>query len=333
MRPFSKVEIAITEHTSELETAIIIEIDHDTTNSKPYLVQYAQTKQIKSVSSNQLRIITDVLPPNLLLLPIDNAADTILDTLGSLAQLDTSMTDSLLILQIKRRAISALYPLLNNKALVKIFMQKPYASVIAKLSMLIQHSVSADYALPNDLRCFNRFHLKQYSLSLDRCEQTRDIIEDLIEVPLGNSGWNKIKIYRDPTIVRELSLPYSINDDLKHAGSRKQIRYYINSTIDDSGIRIVSLPANDTLAPLEICGNKYKFFGRVNISDDSGTILYPTFIMENVQLSEGKWYFCVRIPLGSAAQIGWVTSGFTPVPQHSQGVGEDRYSWGYDESR
>ncbi|CAF4600923.1 unnamed protein product, partial [Rotaria magnacalcarata] len=73
--------------------------------------------------------------------------------------------------------------------------------------------------------------------------------------------------------------------------------------------------------------------GRVNITDDTNTIRYPTFILDGVEFNEGNWYFCVKLILGGAAQIGWATTGFTPMPDNSKGVGEDQFSWCYDGSR
>ncbi|CAF5101656.1 unnamed protein product, partial [Rotaria magnacalcarata] len=57
-------------------------LESDSSDVKPYLVQYAVTNQTEWVSSNKIRIIADVLPTNLSLLPVDNAVHTILDTLG-----------------------------------------------------------------------------------------------------------------------------------------------------------------------------------------------------------------------------------------------------------
>jgi hypothetical protein len=77
----------------------------------------------------QLQI--DVPPLNLLFLPISK--DSILDKLGYCIQIDTSTSESVMLLELKRRCVSILYHLLNDKTSVKIFMEKPYASAIAKL--------------------------------------------------------------------------------------------------------------------------------------------------------------------------------------------------------
>ncbi|CAF3090352.1 unnamed protein product [Rotaria sp. Silwood2] len=342
VRPYclgSTVEIYAADRSiHELESATIIEIntsalESDSSDIKPYLVQYAATNHTEWVSSNQLRIITDVLPPNLLLLPIDNAVHIILDTLGYLSQIDTSKTDSLILLQIKRHAIIAFYPLLNNKTIVDIFMQKPYASVIAKLSISVDNLDSIHSTKPNDLRLFNRLHLEQYNLSLDKCERTKQIVKDESDIVRNINGWNQSKINRDSVILQNLFKTSSIDEGWKPIAFKSEIHSYKRGRIGTNEIRIISLPANDTLPVLEECGNSHKFKGRVNITDDNGNIRYPTFIVDGIQLSEGKWYFCIKTLLGGAAQIGWATNGFTPVPENSKGIGDDTFSWGYDGSR
>ncbi|CAF4473420.1 unnamed protein product, partial [Rotaria magnacalcarata] len=80
------------------------------------------TNQTEWVSSNKIRIIADVLPTNLSLLPVDNAVHTILDTLGFLAQIDTSTSDSLMLLDIKCRVVTAFYAVLSYKQVIEIFM-------------------------------------------------------------------------------------------------------------------------------------------------------------------------------------------------------------------
>ncbi|CAF4710126.1 unnamed protein product [Rotaria sp. Silwood1] len=342
VRPYclgSTVEIYAADRSiNEFESATIIEIntsalESDSSDVTPYFVQYAATNHTEWVSSYQLRTITDVLPPNLSLLPIDNAVHTILDTLGYLAQIDTSKTESLMLLQIKRRAITAFYPLLNNKTCVEIFMQKSYASVIAKLSISVDNNDSIHNTKSDDLRLFNRLHLEQYNLSLDKCERTKQIVEDKSDIVRNINVWNQIIINRDPVIVQNLSTMSLINEGWKPIAFKNEIDSYKRGRIGNDEIRIVSLPANDSLPALEECGDKHKFKGRVNITDDNGNIRYPTFIVDGIQVSEGKWYFCVKIILGGATQIGWATNGFTPVPENSKGIGDDTFSWGYDGSR
>ncbi|CAM4944105.1 unnamed protein product [Rotaria socialis] len=119
-------------------------------------------------------------------------------------------------------------------------------------------------------------------------------------------------IVRDPTILQYLSE---------------------TSRLVNNEINIISVPAIDNLSALEECGIKHKFKRRINISDETGNIRYRTFILDGIKLHEGKWYFCVKLSLGGAAQIGWATNAFNPVQNESYGVGDDRFSWGFDGAR
>ncbi|CAF2112743.1 unnamed protein product [Rotaria magnacalcarata] len=335
----STVDIYSTDiHMDELQSGIIIEINMDALESdssdvKPYLVQYAVTNQTEWVSSNKIRIIADVLPTNLSLLPVDNAVHTILDTLGFLAQIDTSTSDSLMLLDIKCRVVTAFYAVLSYKQVIEIFMQKPYASIIAKLSTSMDHLDSVRSSIPNDLRLFNRLHLEQYYLSLDRCARKNEIIENKLDIIHNENRWNQMNIVRDPTILQYLSETSSIDEDWKPIASKSEIKSYKKGRLGNNEINIISVPANDNLPALEECGIKHKFKGRINISDETGNIRYRTFILDGIELHEGKWYFCVKLPLGGAAQIGWATNGFNPVQNGSYGVGDDRFSWGFDGAR
>ncbi|CAF3356499.1 unnamed protein product [Rotaria socialis] len=326
----STVEIYSTDiNMDELQSGIIIEInmdalESDSSDSKPYLVQYAVTNQTEWVSSNKIRIIVDVLPTNLSLLPIDNAVHTILDTLGFLVQIDTSTSDSLMLLEVKCRVVTALYAVLSYKQVIEIFMQKPYASIIAKLSTSMDYLVSVRSTIPNDLRLFNRLHLEQYHLSLDRCARKNQIVENKLDI---------IHNIRDPIILQYLSETSSIDDDWKPIAFKSEIKSYKKGRLGNNEINIISVPANDNLPALEECGIKHKFKGRINICDDTGNIRYRTFIPDGIELHEGKWYFCVKLPLGGAAQIGWATNGFNPVQTDDYGVGDDRFSWGFDGAR
>ncbi|CAF0796987.1 unnamed protein product [Rotaria sordida] len=334
----STVDIyAVDKNIHESETGTIIEIDTNALESNssdviPYLIQYAATNHIQSISSNQLHIITDIPPPNLVLLPIDNAVHAILDTLGFLAQTDTSKTDSLMLLQIKRHAIIAFYALLNHKSIVDIFMQKPYVSLIGTLSISINNLHTNNSIKPNDLRLFNRLHLEQYSLSLDKWERTKQIVEDEIEIIRNINRWNKIKINRDNIILQYLSATSSMDEGWKPIASKREIQSYKRGRIGNNEIRIVPLSTKDNLPALEECGDKHKFKGRVKITDDTGNIYHMTYIIDNINLTEGKWYYCVKLPLGGTARIGWATNGFNLIPDTLKRVGDDEFSWSYDGS-
>ncbi|CAF2632885.1 unnamed protein product [Rotaria sp. Silwood2] len=328
----STVEVYSTDITMhELQYAIIIDINMDAfeLNSydvKPYLIQYAATNQTEWVSSNQIRIIVDVLPMNLSLLPIDNAVHTILDTLGFLAQIDASTSDSLMLLDIKCRVVTALYAVLNYKQVIEIFMQKPYASIIAKLSTSMDYLDSIRSTIPNDLRLFNRLHLEQYYLSLDRYARKNQIVENKLDIIHNRNGWNQMNIIRDPIILQYLSETSSIDEDWNPIASKSEIQSYKKGRLGNDEIHIISVPAHDNLSALEECGIKHKFKGRVNVTGDARDIRYLTFIPNGIELNEGKWYFCVKFPQGGAAQIGWATNGFDPVANGSYGIGYDEFS-------
>ncbi|CAF5096042.1 unnamed protein product, partial [Rotaria sp. Silwood1] len=124
--------------TNETQRGIIVEINSDSEdlNAKPFRIQLIETNEIKSFGIDQLKLEIDVLPPNLLDLPVENEFIGLLfDSLLDFIQTDDSNVNRLLLLQLKRQSICVLYRLLNHKRLVDIFLQKPYVSVIARLSV------------------------------------------------------------------------------------------------------------------------------------------------------------------------------------------------------
>lgn len=335
----STVEIySIDTSLDELQSAVIIEINTDAfvsnlSDVKPYLVQYVATNQTEWVSSNQMRIVTDVKSPDLSLLPIDNAIHTILDILGFLAQINTATIDSLILLDIKCRAIKALCDVLNNKHVIEIFMEKPYASIIAELSTSLDHFNSIRNTIPDNLRLFNRLHLEQYSLSLDKYSRKNQIIENRIDIIHNKNGWNQMKIIRDPIILQYLSEVSPIGREWKPVASKHEIKCYKQGRLGEDDIRIICLPSYDNLPPLEECGLKHKFKGRINITNEDGSIRYPTFTLDGMEFNQGKWYFCVKLPIGGTANIGWATKGFNPSPRNAYSIGDDKYSWGFNGNR
>ncbi|CAF2236238.1 unnamed protein product [Rotaria magnacalcarata] len=330
------VEMCSTDiNADELRSAVIIDInmealESDSPDVKPYLVQYVTTNKTQWVPSNQMRIIVEVQPPNLSLLPIDNAVHTILDTLGFLAQIDTPTNNSLMLLDIKCRVVRAFYDILNYKQVIEIFMQKHYASIIAKLSISIDCLDSIRSTVPKDLRICNRSHLEQYYLSLYRYAIKNLTVENNVNIIHNKNRWNQMKIIRDPIILQYLSGTGSIDEDWTPVASKSDIRSYKKGRLGNDKINIISLPANDNLPALEECGMKHKFKGRVHITNYTGNIRYATFIPDGIELNEGKWYFCVKFPRGGVAEIGWVTKEFNPPRHDSYGIGSDDFSWGFN---
>ncbi|CAF4876732.1 unnamed protein product, partial [Rotaria socialis] len=261
---------------------------------------------------------------------LDNVVHTILDTLGFLAQIDTSISDSLMLLDIKCRVVTAFHAVLSYKQVIEIFMQKPYAPIIAKLSTSMDYFDSVRSTVPNDLRMFNRSHLEQYYLSLYRYAIRNQTVENNVNIIHNKNRWNQMKIIRDPMILQYLSETGSIDENWKPIASKSEIKFYKKGRLGNDEIRIISLPANDNLPALEECGMKHKFKGRVHITNYAGNIRYATFIPDGIELNEGKWYFCVKFPRGGVAEIGWATKEFNPQRHDSYGIGSDDFSWGFN---
>ncbi|CAF5169234.1 unnamed protein product, partial [Rotaria magnacalcarata] len=242
------VEMCSTDiNADELRSAVIIDInmealESDSPDVKPYLVQYVTTNKTQWVPSNQMRIIVEVQPPNLSLLPIDNAVHTILDTLGFLAQIDTPNNNSLMLLDIKCRVVRAFYDILNYKQVIEIFMQKHYASIIAKLSISIDCLDSIRSTVPKDLRICNRSHLEQYYLSLYRYAIKNLTVENNVNIIHNKNRWNQMKIIRDPIILQYLSGTGSIDEDWTPVASKSDIRSYKKGRLGNDKINIISLP-------------------------------------------------------------------------------------------
>ena len=278
-----------------------------------YLIQYSHTNKTQQVNANKLRIEIEVPPPNLLLLPnINETINTFFDVLISFIEIDTTE------LELKRRSMGALYRLLNNKKLIDIFLQKSSASILMKLSTSNRQ--------PIDLHLCNKQHLEQYCLSLDRCEQSKQIIQD------KNSSfiqWNNQPINQDH-LTKDLIL--SQDYQWKSNVSKKDMQGFKRGRIGNDQIQIVPMPSTiPNTWFLEESGIKHRFPGRIYLISETADVSMATFIIENLRLSEGKWYFCVRLLEGTNVQIGWATTGFTP--SNAIGIGNDKYSWSYDGSQ
>ncbi|CAF0748456.1 unnamed protein product [Adineta steineri] len=330
IEPYRLGSVVINETNDKLndESSLALIIDINDTET-PYLIQYLQTNQTESVSINKLQLKIDIPPSDL-----PNTFDSILDLLGYFIQIDTSTNESIMLLQIKRHCISVLYHILNNKKLIEIFMEKPYASIIAQLCISNQQ--------PTDIRLFNKQHLQQYCLSLDTCERLKKIVDneqqDLVEQQqsisindqddLSYSIWNVEKMNQDQ-LDTNIWTAYNGWRPYVFAG---EMEYFKEGRIGIDEITIVPLPRNTAdVSVTQECGIKHRFHGRIVPNGENTTVSFPTFIINNLQLSEGKWYYCVRLPQAGLLQMGWATNGFTP--SSGCGVGDDMYSWSYDGSR
>ncbi|CAF3929850.1 unnamed protein product, partial [Rotaria sordida] len=332
--------------TSGYGTGVIIEIETNTDDlddtSFPYLIQYSQTNETEWANADKLRIEVAVPPPTLLSLPnvINSNEDihSLLDTLGYFIQIDTSTTESQPLLQIKRRSVAVLCEILNEKKIVEIFMQKPYASTIAKLSIPEKNRTPPSY-----LRLFNRQHLEQYCLSLDNCKRSKQIVEDsdtekeIIndEVDDSFSIWNRIPIDCEQLIVEALTTNSMIYNGWKPYTSKEDIELYKQGRIGGSDeLSIMPMPRSiSDSSVFEESGNKHKFKGRITPTSGNTHVSFPTFIVDNIRLTEGNWYYCIKFRTAALAQVGWATTGFMPAGDSGRGVGDDKYSWSYDGSR
>ncbi|CAF1253694.1 unnamed protein product [Rotaria sordida] len=364
----SIVNVYPNEESNEFDLALIIDINTNNQNSDsseilPYFIQYLQTNKTEWIAAEKLRIQIDVLPSNLFISTNINDLNVMIhslfDALGYIIQIDTSTTESLILLELKRRSILALSYLLNNKKLVEIFMEKSYVSVIAKLSMY--DSLFKNHSLPVDLRLFNQQHLEQYCLSLDTCVRSKQIIETendnytssnnnnnnnnnnettkntiIMQNPDDTSFtiWNHDEFNQNPLIVNALSISALKYNGWKPYTSKSEIESFEKGRIGDKEISIVSFP-RDIIDPsiIKECGDKHRFNGGFFLTTGRLLGIFPTVIIDDLQLTEGKWYYCVRLPIGGIVQIGWATTGFTTSCYIGRGVGDDKYSWSYDGSR
>ncbi|CAF1134425.1 unnamed protein product [Adineta steineri] len=306
----------------ETQLGVIIEIDMNSVF--PYLVQYCRTNQTRWVTVDQLRIELDVLPPNLLDLPIDHTTiGKMFDALIDFVELDDSLFDSLLILSLKRRSIGVLYRLMTSKKLLEIFMEKPYVLIIAKLSTT---ALSTIHCLqPTDLHLLNKRHLEQYSLSLDRCEHPKQINDELQFHVWHNSP------FKEEALMMNIDYTNLDNSQWKPVGSKQFVEDFKRGRVGNEDIRIAPMmPEITTQWMLEECGTHHRFPGRMYLMNETGGTSSITFTVGDLRLTYGKWYFCIRLVESQFLQIGWATNGFNPGTTAE--VSQDQYSWFYDGS-
>ena len=307
------------DNNDEATSAVIIDIEEP---EKNFRIQYFQTNQIESVSIDKLQHADDLLPPM-----IDQS---ILDSLGEFIE-----KDSLMFIQLKRRVISVLYHLLNKKNVIELFMEKPYAKVLSQLGF----SKTA-MTLPKDLRVFNREHLERYCLSLDRCQTSEEKTVDDDSISTTDlktpSSWNPKAITPNPLIPAALSVPIQ---GWKAYATPLEIEALKKGRLGPEELSIIPMPAHTVNAEaIEECGTKHRFRGHLVPNYDNARVTFPTFIFNQLRFTEGKWYYCIRLPVAGVVQIvagvvqiGWATNGFQP--SGGIGVGDDKYSWSYDGQR
>ncbi|CAM4793210.1 unnamed protein product [Rotaria magnacalcarata] len=345
----SVVNIHKDKENNECYLGVIIDIDritrdHITLDTLSYLVHYLQRDYTEWCVIGDLEIKVDVPPTNLLVLPNTNesnlAIHSLLDTLGYIIQIDKSPSKSLRLLQLKRFCITVLYRILNQNSIIDIFMQKPYAPYIGQL-LMVDRLAENDFQLSN-LRLLDRTHLDQYCFSLDLSEQWRqklvnnpnDRITTNIQTDSSSSSGNKFEVQRNQSMMNASSNNAVIYNKWKPYASRADIELYKKGRNGSDEIYIVPFPSHVAdLGVIQTCGENHRFKGRIYLGSEHKFESFPTFIFENLALSEGNWYYCVKLPLGNLVQIGWATTGFTADASNGLGIGDDAYSWCFDGSR
>ncbi|CAF3009938.1 unnamed protein product [Rotaria sp. Silwood2] len=334
VQPFCLGSVIEIHTTDETQLGVIIDLninshDLDTSDTLTYLVQYIETNKTEWITGDKLKIKTDVLPPNLLELPNANKfIDFLFDALAYFIQIDTSTTESLLFLQLKRRSIAVLYQILNHKKLLNIFLEKSYVSIIAKLSTSALLSKTAQPS-SIDLHLLNKYHLEQYCLNLDRCEYFKQILDDTNETIQDEFRiWTDVSFKKD-----QLTFDFSLTkNEWKSKMSKREIELFKKGRFGNDKIEIIPMSfGHSGQWFIEECGITHRFPGRVNLISENLNTLFVTFIIDNLRLTEGNWYFCIRLLQSTSVQIGWATNGFKP--NHSIGIGNDKYSWSYDGSK
>ncbi|CAM4974073.1 unnamed protein product [Rotaria socialis] len=326
IHPFCLGSIVEIHDTDETQLGVIIDINRDaralnTADVQPYLVQYIDTNKTQWMHADKLKVELTVLPPNLLELPnVNEFIDLLFDALGYFIQYDQSTMDSILLLQLKRRSIAVLYRILNHKDLVDIFIQKPYLSIIAELLKTKQQTI--------DFHLLNKHQREQYCLSLDRCQPLRKIIPDKNKIVNDEFIiWTKM-----PFKINSLNNDFTATNEWKSFMSKRDLQSFKQGRSGNDEIKIVELSSQ--LAGkwfVEECGIEHRLPGKIYLVSESSNISFGTFIVENLQLTQGNWYFCVRLLESTFARIGWITNGFQP--SESIGIGHDQYSWSYDGSQ
>ncbi|CAF3851995.1 unnamed protein product [Rotaria sordida] len=205
------------------------------------------------------------------------------------------------------------------------------------------------------LRCVHLYeHVRSFCATVECIEELLDIyhhsqhqknenddsetFQDALSTPDTEDSlyvvWSDMKINRDQSIIDALSTSTLKYGGWKANASETEIEFYKQGRIGSDDISIVSIPRQVAkVQALEECGNKHRFHGRINTTSSYIQGTFPTFTFENLEFSEGKWYYCVKLPVGGLVQIGWATAGFKPEANNGRGVGDDIYSWCYDGSR
>ena len=299
--------------TDESQSSIIIDIDQgQSENGKPYTIQNLLGREIEKFSLDKIQLKIDVEPPRI------KDFHSILEPLSQFIQIDSFKSNSLILIQCQRRVLAILNHLLADKECAETFMMKSYGPILARLAM--------QDGKPEKLREFDRDHLEHYALSLD--EQEGTVVNSSNEKDGEEEHKTITKDEKDITI----ALSTSNYHGWKPMMSEEEIQEYRRGYHGRETLILTPSPkAISKPQVFQMCGEKHRFLGHIAPDYENTTSSFPSYILDQVQLSEGKWYYCVRLPVGGLVQIGWATKGYTP--HGSCGVGDDAFSWSYDGSR
>ena len=121
------------------------------------------------------------------------------------------------------------------------------------------------------------------------------------------------------------------NHSWQSRASKQAIEQFRQGRIGDDEIYIVPMPAQlQGQWMIEECGTHYLFPGRVCLISEDGQSFTATFAADQLRLTKGNWYFCIRLLESRLTQIGWATDGFNPT--ETNGIGNDKFSWALDGS-
>ncbi|CAF5181809.1 unnamed protein product, partial [Rotaria magnacalcarata] len=263
IQPFSlgsTVRIYTKEEKTRYDLGVII--DMNTQKESCHFIQYLRDNKMAEIRIDKLEVNVDVDPPNLLDLPSKSGCPqgvihSILDALGSIIQIDLSSNNSLRVLQLKRYAVATLCRILNQHQIIDTFMQEPYASVLAQLSM--KDLCEKDVIQSININLFDRFQLEQYCLNLDQYKRSKQITTD--------NNINHLSTIDSYVIHNKANIKSneSTYDRWKPYASKMEIKMYKKGRIsNDEKLSIVPFPRQVAdMNVIQECGNKHQFKGRV----------------------------------------------------------------------
>ena len=146
-----------------------------------------------------------------------------------------------------------------------------------------------------DLRIFSKQHLEQYYLSLNHChieteeEKTNHVNVTVDEANVVHSFDHWKAKSADPEIFAALSIPVQCWRPYAFESERE---YFTKGRFSNEEISLVPMVKNSISTDvIEKCGVNHRFYGRVALTFKYTSNDFPSFIIENLKISEGKWYY------------------------------------------